>query len=169
MKLLVFIFFTALVFKLQAQEIDVITTNARVEFVYMDKDVAGTIEGLQVTISINPLDLGASSVSGIADVNTLSTDNSMRDKHLKADDFFDLEAFAEMSFVSTAIEKHGEEYLVTGDLTIKDQTHQVSFVLKTGEGELQFVGEIYSQDFGISIKDERERSLVAIAIIVRLD
>jgi polyisoprenoid-binding protein YceI len=60
-------------------------------------------------------------------VNSIQTNNDQRDGHLKSDDFFNAEAFPKMTFSSTSIKKHGEEYHITGDFTIRDVTKSVTF------------------------------------------
>ncbi len=60
----------------------------------------------------------------VADIKTASitTDNGMRDKHLKSADFFDVEKYPDMTFESTKIEKRGDQWVAIGNLTIKDVT-----------------------------------------------
>ena len=45
--------------------------------------------------------------------------------HLGAPDFFDIERYPEIRFVSTDLRRNGDEIVVDGELTIKDQTHAV--------------------------------------------
>jgi polyisoprenoid-binding protein YceI len=56
-----------------------------------------------------------------------------RDAHVKGPDFFDVEQFPEMTFVATGVEGDGEEYTLTGDLTIRGVTKPV-------EVEVEFTG-----------------------------
>lgn len=71
----------------------------------------------------------------IMDANTIETKDlkggmkNKLDKHLKSADFFDVEKFPEASFVSTSVESRGGngDFLVKGNLTIKGETHPVSF------------------------------------------
>lgn len=59
--------------------------------------------------------------------NSIDTRSPDRDAHLRSNDFFDMEKYPEISFVSTAVEKVGDaDYKVTGDLTIKDVTKSVT-------------------------------------------
>ena len=63
-----------------------------------------------------------------ASVDTRSTD---RDNHLRSADFFDVETYPEIRFVSSAIDEVDEgSYIVTGDLTIRDMTKTVSIPLE---------------------------------------
>jgi polyisoprenoid-binding protein YceI len=70
-----------------------------------------------------------------ATVNTASFDSgdANRDAHVKGSDFFDVEQFPEMTFVATGVEGDGEDYTVTGDLTIRGVTKPV-------EVEVEFTG-----------------------------
>ena len=61
-------------------------------------------------------------------VNTASVNTGveMRDNHLKSADFFDVDNFPKLSFVSTDVKKINEgEYKISGDLTIKDVTKSI--------------------------------------------
>jgi len=58
---------------------------------------------------------------------SIDTRNADRDAHLRSNDFFDMENFPEITFKSTSVEKvDGENYKVTGDLTIKGVTNSVT-------------------------------------------
>ena len=58
---------------------------------------------------------------------SIDTRNADRDGHLRSNDFFDMEAYPEITFVSTAVEQAGDdEFKVTGDLTIKGVTKPVT-------------------------------------------
>lgn len=75
------------------------------------------------------------------DVNSINTENGMRDKHLKSDDFFNAEKYPRMTFKSTAWKQvDAKNYLLEGDLTIRDITRHVTFnvvyggTMKDGSG-----------------------------------
>jgi polyisoprenoid-binding protein YceI len=70
-----------------------------------------------------------------ATVNTASFESgdANRDAHVKGPDFFDVEQYPEMTFVATGVEGDGEDYTVTGDLTIRGVTKPV-------EVEVEFTG-----------------------------
>ncbi|HEX2058949.1 MAG TPA: YceI family protein [Actinomycetota bacterium] len=66
------------------------------------------------------------------DLASIDTGNADRDAHLKSADFFDVEKFPTMRFVSKRIEGSGDTYRVTGDLTIKDVTKEVTLDYEHG-------------------------------------
>jgi Uncharacterized conserved protein len=83
-------------------------------------------------VSKSPDFVGAE-ISFTVDVNSISTDNDMRDKHLKSDDFFNAAKFPAMTFKSTSFTKvSGNKYALTGDLTIRDVTKRVKFDVTYG-------------------------------------
>ena len=62
---------------------------------------------------------------------SIDTRNADRDGHLRSNDFFDMETYPEITFVSTAVEQtDDDEFKVTGDLTIKGTTKPVTVELE---------------------------------------
>ena len=58
---------------------------------------------------------------------SIDTRNADRDAHLRSGDFFDVENYPEIRFVSTSVEQtDADAYRVSGDLTIKDVTKPVT-------------------------------------------
>ena len=61
------------------------------------------------------------------DAASIDTDNEMRDNHLRSADFLDLENNSKITFRSTKVEFLGDNELrVTGDLTIRGVSHEVT-------------------------------------------
>ena len=85
---------------------------------FQEFDGKGYFDADDPTRSRLQLDITASSVD---------TGNADRDAHLRSNDFFDMENYPSISFVSTSVERLDDErYNVTGVLTIKGQTHAVT-------------------------------------------
>jgi polyisoprenoid-binding protein YceI len=62
---------------------------------------------------------------------SIDTRNADRDAHLKGNDFFAMEEFPEIHFVSTSVEQTDPStFKVTGDLTIKGTTRPITFDLE---------------------------------------
>jgi polyisoprenoid-binding protein YceI len=58
---------------------------------------------------------------------SIDTRNADRDAHLRSNDFFDMDTYPEIRFVSTATDNvDGDHFRVTGDLTIKGVTKAVT-------------------------------------------
>jgi len=68
-------------------------------------------------------------------VASIDTRTEARDTHLRSPDFFDVEKFPEMRFVSTKADRTDEGWTLIGDLTIKGTTRPVTLsVTEEGAG-----------------------------------
>jgi polyisoprenoid-binding protein YceI len=91
-------------------------------------DVAGFFRTFDGEVSFDPDDLEATEVSLVIDAASVDTLWEERDEHIRASDFLDVANHPEITFVSTGLEVTGENTaVVTGDLTIRGETHPVSF------------------------------------------
>lgn len=61
------------------------------------------------------------------DAASIYTGNEKRDKHLKSDEFFDIEKYPTLKFVSNDVVKTDDGYAANGKLTIRDITKDVTF------------------------------------------
>jgi polyisoprenoid-binding protein YceI len=92
----------------------------------MVANVKGEFSGVAGTVVYDAENPSNSRVEATIDVSTIHTRDEQRDGHLKSADFFDVEKFPTMTFVSSRVEKAGaEELKVTGDLTIHGVTKSV--------------------------------------------
>jgi polyisoprenoid-binding protein YceI len=64
---------------------------------------------------------------------TVDTNNSKRDDHLRSPDFFNTKQFPSMGFKSTSVKEAKNGYEVTGDLTVHGTTKPVTFTLVGGK------------------------------------
>jgi polyisoprenoid-binding protein YceI len=79
------------------------------------------------TTAENPLE---STVTASVDLSTINTGQEQRDAHIRSADFFEVEKYPEMSFVSTGLKQGEEGFILEGDLTLKDVTKAVAFNLE---------------------------------------
>lgn len=100
-------------------------------------DVEGSFKAYSGSLKSPDQDFSDASVEFAIDVASVSTDNDMRDKHLKSDDFFNAEKYPKMTFKSTSWKKiDDKQFVLEGDLTIRDVTRKVTFTV-TGGGTIQ--------------------------------
>jgi polyisoprenoid-binding protein YceI len=64
---------------------------------------------------------------------SVDTNNTGRDTHLKGGDFFNVKQFPALSFKSTAVKAVDGGLEVTGDLTMHGETKPITFTLKGGK------------------------------------
>jgi polyisoprenoid-binding protein YceI len=67
-----------------------------------------------------------------ADINSISTNNAQRDTHLKSADFFAAEQHNQLKFTGKNFKKSGGEYILYGDLTIRNITKPIELEVEFG-------------------------------------
>jgi polyisoprenoid-binding protein YceI len=65
------------------------------------------------------------------DAASIDTRDEKRDAHLRSPDFFDVEKFPELVFESRKIDRDGDDFVVTGDLTIHGVTRSVQLQVES--------------------------------------
>ncbi len=91
----------------------------------MISNVRGSFTGVKGTVSYDSDNPSATSIEAEIDASTINTLEEKRDAHLKTADFLDVEKYPVMKFQSTRVEKQGEGFNVTGDLTLHGVTKPV--------------------------------------------
>lgn len=90
-----------------------------------------TFEGTLVTEE----DITQSKVSVSVDLSSINTGTPDRDNHLRSGDFFNVESTPKMTFTTTGVtQKSDTDFVVTGDLQIKDVTKSIDL-------DVEFLGE----------------------------
>ena len=96
-------------------------------------DVEGTFKSFEGTMESSKADFSDGKISFTAEVGSISTDNDMRDNHLKSDDFFNAAKYPQIKFESSSFTPLGDnKYKLQGTLTIRDITRQITFDVKYG-------------------------------------
>jgi len=101
------------------------------------RGASGTIKGLKGSVAFDQHNLPASAFAVSVDVHTLDTGNSLKNRHAKADSFFDVAHYPRIQFTSSKVEKTAAGFTSTGQLTIKDVSRPVviPFTFEPGAGE----------------------------------
>ena len=140
--------------------VDKVHSEAAFQVRHLITKVRGRFTDFDGTIQFDEAQPDKSSVTFTVAAASIDTDNTDRDAHLRSEDFFFVEKYPSITFVSSAIvSKGGDEYAVTGDLTIrgvaKTITLPVSFLGKAkdpwGNEKLGFETAIAinRKDFGL--------------------
>ena len=105
-----------------------------------------------ITVGEDPLQSSVTASITTASIETGQTD---RDNHLRSGDFFQSEKFPTMEFRSTGIKSHaGAEFVLDGELTIKDVTKPVELTVEFEGATLSPYGQVV---FGFSASAEVNR------------
>lgn len=90
--------------------------------------VQGRFDEFGGTIEFDPDEPQAVRIRGTAQADSINTNNTKRDKHLRSADFFDVEKHPELSFESKSLEGFdGKKGRLAGNLTIHGVTKPVVF------------------------------------------
>lgn len=122
--------------------------------------VRGTFERFDVTV-VAPEDPSAPlSVEATIDVESVNTKQKDRDNHLRTSDFFAVPEHPTWTFTSTGIETDGDDFTLTGDLTMRGVTKPVTLkgefggLVTDGYGQTKAgfsaTTKVNRKDFGIN-------------------
>ena len=145
----------------------------------MFTNVSGKFKTYDATITTEENDFTKSSIEFSAEIDSIDTNNADRDAHLKSADFFDAEKNPKLTFVSTSLVKSGDDYELTGELTIHGITKtvkletEISGELKDPWGNTKVAfncnGKISRKDWGLSWNSALETGGVLVSDEVKLN
>ncbi|HEX5968009.1 MAG TPA: YceI family protein [Intrasporangium sp.] len=141
--------------------------------------VRGNFEEFEGTAHVDTQAPANSSVKVVIKAASVTTHNEQRDGHLKTPDFFDVENYPEITFVSTNVVRDGSEWAITGDLTINAVTKSITIPFEeTGSAKdpfgnlrIGFEGEasIDRTDWGLTFNAALETGGVLVSEKVKLE
>ena len=88
--------------------------------------VRGTFKDFEGTAHVDTANPANSKVELTIRTDSIDTGVADRDAHLRSADFFEIESHPEITFTSTNVERDGDDWTITGDLTIKGETKPVT-------------------------------------------
>ncbi len=114
----------------------------------------GGFSGLHADINFGDKHLATSSIEATIDATSINSDNDLRDKHLKSDDYFDVEKYPKIIMKSVSFKSKGNgNYIGAFNVTIKDKTKpvDVAFTYTESGKTATFKGtfKLNRRDFGV--------------------
>lgn len=108
---------------------------------FKSKDPTGTFK-VKGPIKFDENDLSNSKFDLTFPVSSISTGNGMKNKKAQTAEWFEASKYPEIRYVSSKIEKSGNDYMVTGTLTIKGISKEKKVPLKVSKSgnDLTFTG-----------------------------
>jgi polyisoprenoid-binding protein YceI len=105
-------------------------------------------------------DFTTAKITFTAETKSVDTGSEQRDGHIKGDDFFSVEKYPQLKFVSTRVEKKdSENYILYGDITIRDVTKSIALNVEYGgiakdpwggtRAGFTVTGKLNRKDFGL--------------------
>lgn len=140
-----------------AQVID--TENSTVNFEISNmrfNTVKGEIKGMKGEVRFDEDDLENSQFDVCVNPATIDTGNDSRDKHLRNEDFFNVERYPTICFVSSSIIKAKNGYIANGRLTLygTGQTIAIPFEKLMEGNSIALIGEIEVNRFDYGLAAE---------------
>jgi len=149
-----------------AQELEIKSEKAQIEFNYVEEQTIGSINGVTGKIVFNSSNLSESYFEARANIKSINTSNKTRDKHLNTAEYFHTDKYPEIIFIGKEVNLVEDKYIVKGSMTIKDITHpsEISFSFQDNT----FTGKtiIYSNDYNLHERKKREDSKILVKITV---
>ncbi|MDP2685696.1 MAG: YceI family protein [Aequorivita sp.] len=153
------------------------TTHSEINFKVkhmMISTVSGSFEKFDGKVETSNDDFKNGNFSFAAEIDSVNTNNTDRDTHLKSDDFFGAEKFPKLTFTSKSFD--GEK--MVGDLTIKGVTKEVTLETEYNgtavdpygqtKAGFEFEGSINRKDFGLTWSAVTEAGSIVVSDKVKL-
>ncbi|SFO22213.1 Polyisoprenoid-binding protein YceI [Algoriphagus ornithinivorans] len=139
--------------------------------------VTGYFKKFEGSAESNSDDFDGAKVNFSAEIDSIDTNQSDRDNHLKSADFFDAANHPKLSFEGT-VQKNGGDYKLVGDLTMRGTTKAVELDVDFGgvagdpygqtKAGFEIEGKVNRKDFGLTWSAVTEAGNVVVSDQVRL-
>jgi polyisoprenoid-binding protein YceI len=126
----------------------------------MVSKVRGKFHGVRGSIILADDPLASEAYAEI-DTASIDTGEPQRDEHIRSADFLDVTKYPTMTFRSTNVRPDGDDFVVTGDLTLHGVTKPVELAVEVNgftkdpfggtRAGFSASGQINRRDFGITI------------------
>jgi polyisoprenoid-binding protein YceI len=141
--------------------------------------VTGFFKSFEGSLETVNDDFEDAEISFALNIDSIDTNQSQRDEHLKSPEFFDAAQYPQITFKSTSFKKTDEdEYDLVGDLTVKGITKSVKLAAEYGGSTNDFygntkagfevTGKINRKDFGLVWDGVTEAGSVVVGEDIKL-
>jgi polyisoprenoid-binding protein YceI len=140
--------------------------------------VTGTFKSFAGSMESESEDFQNGSIEFTLDVDSIDTNQEQRDSHLKSADFFDATQFPKISFKSASFKKVGDDYELSGDLTIRNVSKPVKLNVEFGGRATDFYGndkagfeisgKISRKEFGLTWDGITEAGAIVVGDEIKL-
>lgn len=139
-------------------------TGSKIAF--KSKDPNGEFKTVKGTIKFDEEDLAGSKFDLTFEVESISTGNGMQNKKALTEEWFNAAKYPNIKFTSTKIEKSGNDYSVTGNLSMKGATKAYKVPLKVAKSgaDLTFSGtfNVKRSDFKVGKSSDAVPDIMSI-------
>jgi polyisoprenoid-binding protein YceI len=141
--------------------------------------VSGFFRSFEGSVESKNEDFDGASIEFSIDINSVDTNQTQRDEHLKSPDFFDAAKYPHIKFKSTSFKKTGDdEYELKGDLTIRGVTKAVNLHAEFGgsaadsygniRAGFEITGKVNRKEFGLTWEGVTEAGSIVVGEDIKL-
>ncbi len=141
--------------------------------------VSGFFKSFEGSVETENEDFQDAKIEFSIDINSVDTNQTQRDEHLKSADFFDAVKYPHIKFKSSSFKKtDDDEYKLKGDLTIKGVTKPVALDVEFGGSATDFygntkagfeiTGKINRKEFGLTWDGVTEAGSIVVGEDIKL-
>ncbi len=141
--------------------------------------VSGFFKSFEGTLESESENFEDANISFSLNIDSIDTNQSQRDEHLKSAEFFDAAQYPTIDFKSTSFKKTGgDDYELKGDLTIKGITKPVTLEAEYGGSTNDFygntkagfevTGKVNRKEFGLTWDGVTEAGSVVVGEDIKL-
>lgn len=141
--------------------------------------VTGFFKSFEGSMETTNDDFEDAEIDFAIDIDSINTNQTQRDEHLKSADFFDAAKHPQITFKSTSFKKvDDDDYKLTGNITIKDVTKPVTLDVEFGgaaddfygntKAGFEITGKINRKDFGLTWDGVTEAGSVVVGEDIKL-
>jgi len=130
--------------------------------------VKGTFKGMQGSFKFEPGNISESFFKVCIDASTINTKMKKRDEHLKKIEYFDVENYPEICFLSNSVVNAGMSYIAKGVLNMHGESKNVEIVFNysrntyTGKLKVNRLDYKIGPKSGILVGKEVEITIVCV-------
>lgn len=146
----------------------------------MITNVSGNFAQFNGSIQTEDHDFSKGQFEFSADIDSINTGVADRDGHLKSDDFFNAEAYPQLTFKSTGVKSlSNDELVIEGEMTIRDVTKPVALSAELSEivvdpyGQtkvgMAINGKIKRSDYGLKWNAVTEAGSIVVSDEIKLN
>jgi polyisoprenoid-binding protein YceI len=141
--------------------------------------VTGFFKSFEGSMETTNDDFQDAEIDFAINIDSIDTNQSQRDEHLKSADFFDAAKDPQITFKSTSFKKvDDDDYKLTGDITIKGITKPVTLDVEFGgstddfygntKAGFEITGKVNRKDFGLTWDGITEAGSVVVGEDIKL-
>jgi polyisoprenoid-binding protein YceI len=139
----------------------------------------GSFTDYVASFEVDSADFTTLKATANIEAKSINTADQKRDDHLRGPDFFEVEKYPEIRFDSTKVEKKGKDYVLSGNLTMKETTKEIAIPIAIsgpitdpwGNERIGFEGstKINRKDWGINWSKLMDNGGLVVSDEIKID